>query len=155
MLKSCHTYVLSLGPLTSWAPYPVSSEPVQSFDWILFSFQTKPPPQREKTVTFGHQDNSINIHWLIFGEAGWHVFTAVIQGQKLAVVTKHPVSISKCLSTSTPHAFTPDWLLSFYSSHPLEHPSASLSLLMMFHPSLSHQRFSLLVLVILPVIRTT
>lgn len=67
---------------------------------------------------------------------------------------EHPVSISECLSTSTPQAFTPDWLLSFSSSHPLEHPSASLSLLMMFLPSLSHQRFSLVVLVILPVIRT-
>lgn len=131
MLRSWHTEVLSLGTLTIWAPEPVSSEPIQSLDEThLFLISNKPS-------------------W----QVGWQVFTVVIQGQKHAVVSIRLLYPSVSQQTH-PMPSTPDWLVSFYSSHPLEHPSASLSLLMMFLPSLSHQRFSLMVLVILLVIRT-
>lgn len=59
---------------------------------------------------------------------GWCVY----YGYSRSKTPKHPVSTSECLPTKTPDAFTPDWLLSVYSSHPLVHPSASLCLLMMF-----------------------
>lgn len=66
---------------------------------------------------------------------------------------KHPVSISERFPSGPPDASPPADFSVCVPTIPLEQPSASLSLLMMFLYLQSHQQFSLMVLVIL-VIRT-